>query len=331
VPESDVNRLSLLPLHEGTRGDAVFDLQLRLSELDLVCTDAPGRFGHTTAEAIRQFQARRGLPPSGVCDEATWTALVEAGYRLGSRLLYRRAPMFRGDDVAELQRRLSGLGFDPGQIDGIFGDQTAHALDEFQRNAGLPADGRCGRETLSLLLRLSMREGATDLVTPVRERLRVASGSKALSSRHFAVGEQGGFEHGVTAVARVLRDAGASTLELHDPDASMQAAQANAADVDGFVSLRLLPEQVDCRTVYYEGFRYVSVSAQRLASALQHRLPACLGIADGGICGMPLPILRETRMPAIEVQLGAPSQVLQRTPELGNAIVQAIMEWLERE
>ena len=54
--------------------------------------------------------------------------------------------MQRGDDVADLQQRLSTLGFDTGRVDGIFGDRTSRALAEFQRNAGLPyrRHRRCG-------------------------------------------------------------------------------------------------------------------------------------------------------------------------------------------
>ena len=90
------------------------------------------------AAAVEAFQHRRGLRVDGVCGAQTWWALVEAGFRLGDRFLYHRQPMMRGDDVAELQRRLSALGFDTGRVDGIFGDLTSRALAEFQRNLGLP-------------------------------------------------------------------------------------------------------------------------------------------------------------------------------------------------
>ena len=65
--------------------------------------------------------------------------------------------MLRGDDVAELQQRLCTLGFDTGRVDGIFGDATVRALDEFQRNAGLPVDGIVGGATLKELVRLESR------------------------------------------------------------------------------------------------------------------------------------------------------------------------------
>src|SRR5271154_6035132 len=100
------------PLTEGDAGDEVADLQTRLAELDFACADPAGSYGPSTATAVKAFQEQRGLTADGRCDARTWTALVGAGYRLGDRTLYLRRPMLRGDDVADLQRRLSTLGFD---------------------------------------------------------------------------------------------------------------------------------------------------------------------------------------------------------------------------
>ena len=262
-------------------------------------------------------------------DARTWTALVEAGYRLGMRLLYRRRPMLRGHDVADLQRRLSALGFDPGRIDGIFGDETAAALSEFQRNAGLRVDGICGPAVLAGLLRLRAREGGNDLVTPVRERLRVATGgSRTLEGRRVAVGEYGGFPTGVSTVCRLLRELGATALDLHDPDASRQAAAANAAEVDCFVSLRIVAELSTCAVAYYHGFAYESTTSKHLAELVQATLPDCLGLEDGGTLGVALTILRETRMPAIEIQLGSPASIVQKVNELARLVAQALSCWI---
>ncbi|MBQ1564899.1 MAG: peptidoglycan-binding protein [Clostridia bacterium] len=57
----------------------------------------------------------------------------------------------RGDDVRELQRTLKEQGYDPGQIDGIFGKKTERAVKRFQKASGLKADGIAGRRTFFAL------------------------------------------------------------------------------------------------------------------------------------------------------------------------------------
>src|SRR6266508_2853099 len=139
-----------LPLTKGARGEDVQDLHRRLAAAGFpVAGGSPAVFSDATERAVSSFQRDRGLDCTGACDLSTWAMLVEAGYRLGDRLLYLHAPMLRGDDVAELQLRLGSLGFDAGRVDGIFGPETEHALHDFQRNAGLPADGIAGQATIS--------------------------------------------------------------------------------------------------------------------------------------------------------------------------------------
>jgi N-acetylmuramoyl-L-alanine amidase len=319
-----------LPLKPGTSGDAVSDLQARLAALDLLVDDPPGIFGEATRLAVATFQGRRDLAVSGCCDTVTWRSLVEAGYRLGQRLLYRRSPMLRGDDVAELQHRLSLLGFDPGRVDGIFGDETSAALADFQRNVGLPLDGMCGRRTIEELTRVQSVEETTQLVSSLHEQLRLNGTSSAapLSTFRIGVGEQGGFAAGAATIARALREVAGAGLELHDPDPSHQAQEANAAELDCFISLHLDPERSTCSTAYYRGFRYESLASKHLATLVQNALPGAVGLVDGGISGMALPILRETRMPAIEIQLGSPPAVVQHTTDLARVVVDALASWV---
>ncbi len=52
-----------------------------------------------------------------------------------------------GADVRKLQQQLKDAGFDPGKIDGTFGEGTAQAVESFQRAAGLKADGKVGEQT----------------------------------------------------------------------------------------------------------------------------------------------------------------------------------------
>ena len=116
----------------------------------------PSRSTCSTTRSRRRSatsKRKRGLRVDGICGPETWGALIESGFQLGDRLLYLSSPMLRGDDVAELQRRLNALGFDAGREDGILGAETETALREFQRNAGTTADGVCGPATLASIAR----------------------------------------------------------------------------------------------------------------------------------------------------------------------------------
>lgn len=58
----------------------------------------------------------------------------------------------RGSAVEQLQIQLQGLGFDTGGSDGVFGDQTEAAVQAFQLEQGLEADGVVGPATWDALL-----------------------------------------------------------------------------------------------------------------------------------------------------------------------------------
>jgi peptidoglycan hydrolase-like protein with peptidoglycan-binding domain len=51
----------------------------------------------------------------------------------------------------EIQSRLKELGYEPGLIDGIFGDKTRAAVKAFQHEAGLLSFGIIGDKTLAAL------------------------------------------------------------------------------------------------------------------------------------------------------------------------------------
>jgi N-acetylmuramoyl-L-alanine amidase len=318
-----------LPLAPGSPSSAVIELQERLERLGLLASeDVTGSYDATTDTAIAVFQRQRGLRPDGACGRETWAAVVEAGYRLGDRLLYLKTPMIHGDDVAHLQRRLSALGFDPGGVDGIFGERTRVALLEFQRNVGLLTDEICGRLTISELDRLTVRPGGADLVSNVRERLTASARGATLSGRRIAVGEQGGFATGVAAVCRALAVAGAESLPLHHPDESEQALSANRAHVDCYIGLRIDPDHTSLKTMFYSGYRYESETSRLLATVMREEIADLMGFEQSSTAGMAVRILRETQMPAVLIDLGTPNLVVMRVAELAQAIVSSLEQWM---
>lgn len=305
------------------------DIQRRLAALGFdVGADSPGSYGPATEEAVRQFQERRGLRSDGICGEQTWASLVEAGFRLGDRMLYLHAPMLRGDDVAELQRNLGALGFDAGRVDGILGPHTVEALEEFQRNAGLTSDGICGPDTLAELRRYASRVGEPPTVAHVREVDRLRGSERDLNGVRIVVGESGGLSALATAVGRALVAAGAIATVLHDPDESLQASLANAAGAEAFIGVALR-NRAGARACYYSAKGFESAGGRHLAGVGLEELRRGLG-PELELAGMRLPVLRETRMPAVVFELGPPALVVERTGELSEALSRAAIRWVRQ-
>jgi N-acetylmuramoyl-L-alanine amidase len=285
---------------------------------------------------VRTFQTQRDLPVDGICGPITWGAVVEAGHRPGDRLLYDRRPMLRGDDVAQLQRRLDELGFDPRRVDGIFGPDTRSALEDFQRNAGLVCDGVCGPETLAMLDRLGRVAGTSEQagsVAAMREEERLRCAPPTLAGRRVAVGHTGDLDALASAVARSLRDAGAVVVQLRHPDQSQQAGAANDGDVDVYLGLATVDAEADrpaCTVAHYAGHGYESPGGRSLAALVTVALAPILGAERCRAQGMNLPILRETRMPAVLCRVGPPSTVVQQSAAIARALCAAVSSWARR-
>lgn len=303
------------------------DLQRRLAGTG-ISTDqvVPGLFCARTEAAVRQFQALRGLHQDGSCGMQTWSALVEAGYTLGDRVLYHRSPMLRGDDVADVQRILGRLGFDAGRVDGIYGPLTAAALADFQRNVGLAGDGICGFETLRALQRLRHRVDTASPVATVREDERWRSAPRTLTGHRIVVGQTGGLSALARALGRSLRQAGADVITTDDPDGSRQAAAANHFDASAFVGFTSAP--VGRAVAYYAVPGFESVGGRRLADAIAHALADALGTEPFPISGMRIPVLRETRMPAVLCELDSVRTVTERSHRVAKAVAAAVASWV---
>lgn len=318
-----MTQTTALPLRSGASGEAVRDLQRRLARVGHdTGGDRPGTYGPGTEAAVRAFQEHRGLRVDGVCGPQTWGSLVEADHALGDRLLYLRAPMLRGDDVAELQRLLGDLGFDAGRVDGILGPRTAAATSEFQRNAGLTTDGICGPETIEALRRYRRADSddPTSTVASLREVEVLRTAPRRVPGLRVAVA---GHDALADALARALGDLGAITTIVRDPDESARADAANAFGAGLFVALGLR-EEVGVSCAYYARDGFESVGGRRLAELV------VAAMAGDPPRGMRLPVLRDTRMPAVVVEIGPPSAAVADAPGLVRALAGAVARWVER-
>ena len=321
-----------LLLRPGARGEAVRDLQWRLGALGYGhAPDEPGIFGAATTAAVRAFQHDRGLQVDGVVGRHTWASLVESGFTLGDRLLYFRQPMLRGDDIAELQRRLNSLGFDARRVDGIFGADTHRALVDFQRSSGLVADGVCGSSTIIAFDRVvPLADGS---VAGARDRDELRHQLQGLGGRRIFVAAPPGFSVVGDAVVRGLGGAGAvAVLDSSGDDESLLARAANAFHADLCVCLRSTVDTPQC--LYFETPGFRSEAGLVAATAVRDAITPVLG-APLAVSGRAYPVLRETTMAAVVCELvgdgdaAALAAVVRRSGDLARAVVDGVRRAFE--
>jgi peptidoglycan DL-endopeptidase CwlO len=133
----------------GDEGADVRRLQEALRRLNYNVT-ADGKYGPATVRAVRELQTSRSLVADGVVGRSTWAVLnplVGTPGTSSERKLMLTSPRMFGDDVKEVQRLLSTKGIAVSPTDGVFGSGLEASIRSFQRQRGLPVDGRVGPET----------------------------------------------------------------------------------------------------------------------------------------------------------------------------------------
>src|SRR3954467_11590496 len=330
-------------LRRGDRGGAVTEIRAALAALGVIESPdddlTTGRrvavdlFDDELDHAVRAFQQHRGLLVDGIVGEATNRALREASYRLGARTLHHQfgAPMY-GDDVASLQLRLQDLGFYTGLVDGHFGLHTHNALMSYQREYGLTSDGICGPETLRSLYFLSSRVSGGSPHAIREEELVRSSGPKLSGKRIIIDPGRGGGDHGLIpqgpdgpiSEADVLWDL-ASRLEGRmtaigmetflsrptdrSPPDHERAPTANPVGACLIITLRCETQASPSASgvaSFHFGNSHGSVSTigRNLADFIQREVVARTGLRDCRTHGRTWDLLRLTRMPTVQVDVG---------------------------
>ena len=155
-------------LRTGSTGSAVEQVQFWLNTLAQYESAIPslavdGRYGTSTASAVRAFQRRYGLTVDGVVGRETWNAIYNefrsiqsdngtpnaypgTALREGASGQNVRLVQFWLKIARTVYSRLNDL-----TVDGTFGAATTAAVKQFQTYFGLTSDGVVGRTTWNRL------------------------------------------------------------------------------------------------------------------------------------------------------------------------------------
>jgi N-acetylmuramoyl-L-alanine amidase len=321
------------PYQRGDVGPVVAEIRAKLASVGLLPSSShdlthpdESVFDEQCDRAVREFQQHRGLTVDGLVGPETYLALDEARWRLGDRVLaYSVSRPLRGDDIAVLQQRLIGMGFDCYWVDGIFGPATEAALRDFQQHAGLPADGTCGPATFRVLEGLPTTAAQTAPAPP-----RTVTATTSLHGKTVVVDPgHGGMDRGNEGfgldeaslvedlAARIegrLSATGVEVFLTRGPDGELndvaRADFGNATQADLFVSLHVdshpSPEANGLGCFYYgsDPLGRRSPVGEQFAGLVQREIVARTDLTDLGVWGKTWELLRRTRMPTVRVELG---------------------------
>jgi N-acetylmuramoyl-L-alanine amidase len=312
---------------KGYSGDEVLIIRKHLLRLGYQLLDSTSPdFDAELERTLKQFQQDQGLRVDGICGPQTWSRILESGHVLGDRILYRRTPMIRGDDVALLQDTLNKLGFLAGRVDGIFGDDTLAAVKNFQEHAGLNPDGIVGAKTLKTLNQLTPKKLNLTSVAQVQED--IASENTAKSIRLITLSELTSCGTFLLELLNHLKQAGLDSTMLGLGDQAKLAQQANDLQCDLALAFNVKTGAGAATLYYYRGYNYESTRAKHLALVAAPRLREVNG-TQFCIEGKSFPFLRETKMTALVIEFPSQDFVSSLSSRTTACIAESIIEWLK--
>ena len=302
----------------GNRGDVVTAVTNTLHRLGLIASPTD-TFTEDVASAVRAFQQERGLRVTGEIDLGTHAAIEEARWKLGDRSLKVDSPMMRGDDVATLQSRLIEMGFNPGRVDGIYGNVTENAVKEFQKSVGVKVDGICGPGTVISLMRL-MRTVTGGAPTQLRDQAVREKRGPALADKVIVLDPSSRSD-----IAEIVYDIAQkiegrlialgvsvflSRSATSKPSEAERIAMANSTEADLVISLSIdkyKNEKAEGISTYFYGSELHgihSIVGERFATIVQRELVARTDLLNARTHAKTWDLLRLTKAPAVRLELG---------------------------
>lgn len=306
---------------------------------------------------LRDFQQSRGLIVDGVLGMDTFHELELARHRFGDRVL-RFDPVrpLRGDDVGELQHRLSRLGVYTQRIDSSFGEATHRAVVEIQHDLGIASDGVVGPATIHALSAV-YRTNSRGNLWALQEMSRVSASGQSLAGRVIVI-EAGtterDFENAQFTPTNVAEERYVSGDIAHRVEGRLIALGASIvyapvdkprlADDLGAAAVIVVNQDYDTSplpngiaTFYYgqgKNSNVVSPVGRSLAGLVHREIVARTRLLDCGVHARTWRSLRAANTPKVHVFAGYLSNPGDRhliaQPQVRDAIAEGIVVAVQR-
>ena len=143
----------------GESGSMVVKLQNRLVELRYLSGIVTEKFDDATRDAVHAYQKAAGLEESDTLT-AEQLEVLYSDDAVASPEYDVLKYGYSGEDVAELQAKLSSLRYYSGKTSGVYSRSVASAVANFQEENGLAVTGYADEETIDYIKTETQRESA---------------------------------------------------------------------------------------------------------------------------------------------------------------------------
>lgn len=143
-PVASVSPSPSASYYEGMSTEQTMQLQKGLAEYSFYTGPIDGVYGQETMDAVKQAQAKLGVPVDGI-----WGPATSQAYQA---YMKEQSGKDQPDAfVMQMQADLAALGYYDGKVDGYYGPDTEAAVKAFQKDNGLKVTGEFDEATVNAI------------------------------------------------------------------------------------------------------------------------------------------------------------------------------------
>ncbi len=142
-------------LGEGAKGRAVKNVQLRLKKAGFDPSRTDGVMDERTVGALKAFQRKAGLEPTGRVTPRTWKELRQSLILAKTGTSPAQELHERSAAVRNTEKLLRKLGYKKVKVDGLFDQSTARAVRAFEKKHKLKRNGEVSTGDLKKMRRVA--------------------------------------------------------------------------------------------------------------------------------------------------------------------------------